>query len=194
MVTQALDAGHEVTVLVRSPEKIPVRHARLHVTVGSVTDDDGALARAVTGHDAVLSALGRGTSFTSNGLIEASVPPIVSAMRSAGVRRLIFTSAIGVGEAIEDAPIFSKIMVRLLLKDIYADKAAGEALIRQSNLDWTVVQPAQLTNGPLTRRYQVGDRLKLTGIPRISRADLAHFLLAQLDDTAYVRNVARIGY
>ncbi len=110
------------------------------------------------------------------------------------VRRLIVTSAIGVGDAIRDAPLFSKIMIRMLLKNIYADKAAGEELIRQSDLDWTIVQPAQLTNGPLTRRYRVGQRLKLRGIPKIARADVAHVILSQLDATAYIGKVARIGY
>ena len=84
--------------------------------------------------------------------------------------------------------------MRFLLKDIYADKIAGEALIRRSDLDWTLVQPPQLTNGPLTRKYRVGEHLELRGIPRISRADVAHFILSQLDDTTYVRKAALIAH
>jgi len=115
-------------------------------------------------------------------------------MRTHRVPRLIFTSAIGVGAAFQDAPLFSKLLIRLLLRDIYADKAVGEDLIRRSEVEWTIVQPAQLTDGPLTRKYQVAEDLKLRGMPKISRADAVHFLLSQLDDTTYVRKVVRIGY
>jgi putative NADH-flavin reductase len=163
------------------------------VLAGSVTDAGSALAHAVRGQDAVISALGRGLSLKSDRLIQRSVPAILSAMQTNGVRRLIFTSAIGVGATIRDAPLFSRIMIRLLLSDIYADKAAGEELIRRSDLDWTIVQPAQLTNGPLTRTYRAGERLDLRGIPKIARADAAHFILRQLDDTAYVGKVALIA-
>jgi putative NADH-flavin reductase len=194
LLTQALDAGHEVTALVRSPDKIPVQHDRLQLVAGSVTDDGAKLGQAVRGQDAVISALGRGMSLKSTGLIQRSVPAILSAMQTHGVRRLIFTSAIGVGDTIRQAPLFSRIMIRLLLGDIYADKAAGEELIRRSGLDWTLVQPAQLTNGPLTRTYRTGERLELRGIPRIARADVAHFLLSQLNDTAYIGRVALICY
>jgi len=84
--------------------------------------------------------------------------------------------------------------MRFLLSDLYADKAAGEALIRRSYLDWTLVQPSQLTNGPLTQKYRAGERLALRGMPKISRADVAHFILSHLDDGAYVRKVVSISY
>lgn len=194
LVTQALDMGHEVTAFVRTPARISVQNARLRLLVGTVTDDGTSLTEGIRGQDAVISALGRGTSFKSTGLLQRSVPTILSAMLSCGVRRLIFTSAIGVGAAVRDAPLFSRMMIRLLLKDIYADKAAAEGLIRRSDLEWTIVQPAQLTNGPLTGKYRVGERLKPGGIPTIARADVAHFILSQLDDTAYVGKIARIAY
>jgi putative NADH-flavin reductase len=194
LLTQALEAGHQVTAFVRRPDKIPVQHERLRVVADSVTDDGSALAEAVRGQDAVISALGRGMSFKSEGLIQRSVPAILSAMQTHQIRRLIFTSAIGVGATVRDAPLFSRIMIRFLLSDIYADKAAGEELIRRSGLDWTIVQAAQLTNGPLTRRYRVGERLKLRGIPKISRADAAHCILSQLDHADYIGKVVLVGY
>jgi putative NADH-flavin reductase len=194
LLTQALQAGHDVTAFARSPEKISVQHDRLHLVAGTVPDDGSMLAQAVRGQDAVISALGRGMSFKSTNLIQRSVPAILSAMQTQGVRRLIFTSAIGVGGTIRDPPLFSRIMIRFLLNDIYADKVAGEELIRRSDLDWTLVQPAQLTNGPLTRKYRVGERLELRGMPKVARADVAHFILSQLDDAAYIRKVALIAY
>ena len=196
LLTQALEAGHEVTAFARSAAKISVQHPRLHLVSGSVSDQGSALADAVRGQDAVISALGRGMSLKSNNLIQQSVPPILSAMQMHKVRRLIFTSGIGAGHTIGDAPLplFSRMMIRFLLSDLYADKEVGEELIRRSDLDWTLVQPSQLTNGPLTRRYRAGERLELRGMPKIARADVAHFILSQLDDTAYIRKVVAISY
>src|SRR6185369_3314581 len=190
---QALQAGHEVTAFSRTADKIPVQDDRLHLVVGTVTDGS-RLSEAIRGQDAVISALGQGMSLKADSLIQRSVPVIVSAMQAQRVRRLIFTSSLGVGDSVRDAPLFSRMMMRFLLKDIYADKIAGEALIRRSDLDWTLVQPPQLTNGPLTRKYRVGEHLELRGIPRISRADVAHFILSQLDDTTYVRKAALIAH
>lgn len=194
VVTQALEAGHEVTAFVRNPGGMPVRHGRLRLVAGDVTDETSGLADAVRGQDAVISALGRGMSFKSTGLIQRSVPPILAAMKSQRVRRLVFTSAIGVGSATDRLPLISRMMIRFPLRNIYADKAAGEALIRRSDLDWTLVQPAQLTSGPLTRKYRAGEHMELRGIPTISRADTAHFILRQLDDTSYIRKVVLIAY
>jgi len=193
VVAQALQAGHEVTAFSRTADKIPVQDDRLHLVVGTVTDGS-RLSEAIRGHDAVISALGQGMSLKADSLIQRSVPVIVSAMQAQRVRRLIFTSSLGVGDSVRDAPLFSRMMMRFLLKDIYADKIAGEALIRRSDLDWTLVQPPQLTNGPLTRKYRVGEHLELRGIPRISRADVAHFILSQLDDATYVRKAALIAH
>jgi putative NADH-flavin reductase len=192
VVAQALEAGHEVTAFARSADTIPVQNDRLHLVAGSVTDG-ARLAEAARGQDAVISALGQGMSLKADGLMQRSVPVILSAMRAERVRRLIFTSALGVGDSIRDVPLISRLIMRFLLRDIYADKVAGEQLIRRSDLDWTLVQPPHLTNGPLTRKYRVGERLELRGIPRISRADVAHFILSELDDTTYVRKVALIA-
>ena len=194
LVTQALEAGHTVTAFVRRPDSLPVQHDRLQLAIGDVTDEGTQLAVAMRGQDAVFSAIGRGKSLQSEQLIEHSVPRILSAMHASGVRRLIFTSAIGVGDTLRDAPLFSRIIIRVFLSRIYADKIAGEAHILRSDVDWTLVQPAQLTNGPLTRVYRAGEHLKLRGIPTIGRADVAHFLMAQLDDPAYSRKIATISY
>jgi len=194
LVGQGLEAGHEITAFVRDPTKLPDRHARLRVVGGSLPEHESRLADAMAGQDVVVSTLGRGQSLTSAGLIGRSVPAVLTAMRASGVRRLVFTSAIGVGDSIRDAPLFSKVMVTLLLRDLYADKLIGEQYIRTSDLEWTIVQPAQLTNGSLTGRYQSGEHLKHRGMPKISRADVAHFLLTVMDDRASIGKIIRLGY
>jgi putative NADH-flavin reductase len=85
-------------------------------------------------------------------------------------------------------------VARVLLRDIYPDKLIGENLVRNSDLEWTIVQPAGLTNGRLTRRYRAAEHLRHRMVATISRADLAHFLLSQVDDRTYVRRIAQLEY
>ena len=189
VVTQGLQQGHTITALVRHPpERLGITHDRLRVITGSVTDDDQALADAVADQEAVISALGAGTSLKSGGLIATSVPRVVAAMETHGVRRLLFTSAYGVGATRVDVPPVPRVLIRLLLRDIYADKEAGEEQLRRSHLDWTLVYPVTLSNGPRTGRYRVGVRLTLHGLPRVSRADVADFLLTQIEYRRYLRS------
>jgi putative NADH-flavin reductase len=194
VVSQALDAGHQVTAFARSPDKMPVRHDRLRIVVGDVTAGGPALRDAVRGQDVVISALGRGTSFKADNLMQRAVPPIVAAMHANHVGRLIFVSAMGVGDTSRAAPLLPRIFHRLLLRGIFADKRAAEELIRRSDLDWTIVHPTGLTNGLLTRTYRSGEHLALSGFPTISRADTAHFILNQLEDQRFVRKVAIVSY
>ena len=142
------------------------------------------MTAAMRGHDAVISAIGRGKTFQSDQLIQRSVPAILSAMQATGVRRLVFTSALGVGATYQDSPLLPKIFFKTLLRGIYADKLLGDDFIRNSGLDWTIVQPAVLTDGPLTRNYRSGERVPMTGVPVISRADTEHFFLERIADPA----------
>lgn len=187
VVADALQKGHFVTALVRDPRRIAVASDRLRVLQGDVVTDDAALSEAVRGQDVVISTLGRAKSFKPQGLIAKSAPRIVSAMKAQSVRRLIFLSAFGVGDTVRDAPLLPRLFIRLLLKDIYRDKEAGEDAILSSGLDWTLVYPTGLTDGPPAGEYRVGERLALRGLPRISRQDVAAFLVQQIDATSYVR-------
>ena len=176
-----------VTALVRDPDRVALTSDHLRVITGTVAEDDAALAGAMREQDVVISTLGVGKSFKPNGLIAESTPRIVRAMHDHGVRRLIFTSAFGVGDTFGDLPLVPRLFVRTLLRDVYRDKAAGEATLRASDLDWTVVYPAGLTDRPATGRYRVGEHLPLRGFPTIARADVAAFLLSQIEDTTYLR-------
>lgn len=186
VVKQAVAMGLEVTALVRSPARLAVTGPALRVVVGDLRTDTPAVRGAFAGQAAVVSALGVGQSFTSHGLIARVAPLIVAAMREHGVRRLVFTSAFGVGPTWRDTPLVPRIFGKTLLRDIYADKAAGEQVIKESGLDWTIVYPVGLTNGPATGKVRVGERLKLSGFPRVSRADVAAVLLQQVDDRTFV--------
>ena len=185
LATQALEKGHDVTVLARDRSKVGIQHERLRIAEGDVTNH-AALGEAMGKQDAVISAIGRGMSFKSENLIERSVPAILVTMQTHGIRRLVFTSAMGVGDTYRDAPVMARLFFRTLLRGIYADKAIGERMIRDSALEWTIVQPVQLTDGPLTKNYRAAERLPLSGMPKISRADTAHFILDRLHDPSTI--------
>ena len=187
VLKQALARGHQVTALVRDPARLTVTSDHLRVLTGDVTADDTALSTAMQGQDVVISTIGRGLSFKSNGLMAAATPRIVRAMEARGVRRLIFTSGFGVGETWRDTPFLARLFAATLLRGIYADKTAGEVHIRRSALDWTLVYPVGLNDKPATSAYRAGARLALSGFPTMPRADVADFLLSQIDDTNFIR-------
>jgi putative NADH-flavin reductase len=193
IVAQALEQGHDVTALARHPDRLAARSPRLHLVAASVPDAPQAVSDAVRGKDAVISALGVGQSFNARGLIAGSARVIVSGMQRARLRRLIFISAIGVGHTYP-LPLPMAIFTRTLLRGIYADKKVGEDVIRASDLDWTLVHPTMLTNGPRTGRYRVGERLPFGGMPKVARADVAHFVLSQLNDSSYLRKTVLVSY
>ena len=186
VVSEALNNGHEVTVLVRDPNRLGAGKDRVRVVVGSLPDA-APLADAMRDQSAVISTLGIGKSFKPDGLISRSVPIILKTMTQEGAKRLVFTSAYGVGDTIRDVPTIPRVFMKTLLRDVYADKVLGDNLIRQSPLDWTLVHPTTLTNGPKTGNWRAGERLALKGFPKIARADVAAFLVQQLIDPASLR-------
>jgi putative NADH-flavin reductase len=194
VLAQALAKGHTVTAFVREPSRLADRDERMRVIVGDTTRDAPAVADAMPGQDAAVSALGRGNTLRADHLIERSMRVIVPAMERAGVRRLILLSAFGVGESRRHAPWVSRVMYRVLLGNIFRDKLAGERRVRQSSLDWTIVYPTLLTNGPLTLRYRAGELLELRGMPRISRADVARFILIEAENRGFVKKVVTLSY
>lgn len=192
VLRQALARGHDVTVLVRRRDGLPPEVSRARVVIGNVLDE-ASLAGGMAGQDAVISTLGVGKSFKSHGLIAGAMPKIVAVMKQHGVRRIIFTSAFGVGETWRDTPLLPRVFIRTLLRNIYADKVAGEAVLRQSDLDWTIVHPTGLTDRPATGQYRVGERLTLKGFPTIPRADVADCLLRELEDRSHIRKTVLVS-
>ena len=184
LVAQALEQQHQLTVFARKPEGFP---AAVRVVKGDAAREPQAIAEAVQGQDAVLSALGTGKVLFPNRLQERSLGHIVPAMERANVRRLIVMSAFGVGDTARAAPLLPRFLYATMLAGIFADKERGEARVRASALDWTIVYPTLLTDGPRTGKYRAGERLELHGLPSISRADVAHFMLGQLASPDYVR-------
>lgn len=186
LVLQALEKNYEVTALARDPSKLKIKNPRLTVVKGNVLDKI-LLAQIVEGKDAVISSLGVGKSLKSGDLITNTVNLLIPVMIEKKVSRLIFLSAFGVGDTISQANFLQRLIFRLPLKNMYADKKKADEQIRNSQLDWTLVYPVLLTDKPRTGNYQVGERLPMKGIPKISRADVADFMIRQLTDNSYIK-------
>ena len=170
VVEQALAAGHTVTALVRSPEKVAVRNPNLHVVAGQATDPS-AVARVLDRADALISTLGGGGSVISD-----STRAIVEAAHKAGVSRVILLSSFLV-ERDRFNPV-TRFLTGVAMGSMIKDKSAGEKALRESNLDWTIVYASSLTDGPSGGQVVVlTERGRWTLSHRIPRADVAAWLL-----------------
>jgi putative NADH-flavin reductase len=192
VMREALAQGHEVTALARDPSAVVPEDHRPRVLQGNALDM-ASVEAAVAGQDAVLSALGtRSTRPTT--LFSESTHNVISAMNKHGVRRLICISGIGVGDSKGHVGfLYDRIIRPFVVKNVYEDKERQEEAIKQSDLDWVIVRPARLTDEPAKGEYRVylGGSYTAT---KISRADVAAFMLAQLTDDTYVRKTPVISY
>jgi putative NADH-flavin reductase len=183
LIDQALARGHQVTAFVRSPEKLAPREG-LTMQQGDPRDT-AALTAAMSGHDAVLSALGPPGPRRST-ILPDSARSTMSAMQSTGMRRLLIVSA---AILFEDLGLLAALLRRTLLRNVVIGSGEMERIITASDLDWTIVRPPRLTNGKLTARYQIADNRFPPGKRTLSRADVAHFLLDELERGAHVRQI-----
>ena len=194
LVDQALSLGHEVTAFARNPEKLEIEHAERTPTLvkGDVLDPV-SLERVMPGHDAVLCAVGAGRKGTVRSI---GTRNILRAMESAGIRRLVCQSSLGVGDSAGNMNFFWKhIMFGWFLKEAFADHVEQERYIKESDLDWVIVRPAAYTDGPATGEYKHGFAATERGLKlKISRADVAGFVLKQLEDDTYLRQTPGLSY
>jgi uncharacterized protein YbjT (DUF2867 family) len=170
VVEQALAAGHTVTALVRSPEKLAAANSNLRVVTGEATDTS-AVARAMEGADAVISTLGG-----SGSVIADSTPAIVAAARQTGVSRVVVLSSFAVERDRLNA--VSRLLSGIVIGPVIKDHSAGEIVLRQSGLDWTIVYASLLTDGPASGSVDVlPESAKRRMSEKISRADVAAWMV-----------------
>jgi putative NADH-flavin reductase len=185
MVDQALARGDEVTAVVRDARKFPRRSPGLLIAeVPDLTNVDD-LRKAVEGRDAAVSGIGpRSRKETS--VASSTGEAIVRALDLAGVRRFVAVTAAPLGQVpAEDGFLNRRILFPFfgwLLRGIYDDLRRLEDTMRRAGLDWTAVRPPRLTDGPLTGEYRVAMNANIPNGRAISRADVAHCMLAVLDD------------
>ncbi len=192
LVKQALEHGHTVAAFARDPSKLDIKHDNLKVVYGDVMDFP-SVGKAVQGQDAVLCSLGAGRK----GKVRSEgTRNIVRAMEKAGVRRFICQSTLGVGDSWDNLSFLWKyVMFGGLLRQAYADHVTQEDYVKQSHLDWTIVRPGAFTDGNRTGEYRHGfPGTDKTAKLKISRADVADFMLKQLTDDAYLHKTPGLSY
>ncbi len=186
LVSQALDAGDTVTVLVRTPAKLGPNQDRVTVVQGDVTDVE-AMRRAVTGADAVLSALSH-TSGSPDDVLTVAATNAITAMPDANVKRLIVLTNIAPTDP-GDQPTAGQRLTRgimdLALRKLNRDHVAQVQRIAASTLDWTIVRATALTKGPQSAGYRVTP-LNRTASNSVARANVADFMLTLARDGHYL--------
>lgn len=179
LVEQALAAGHQVTALARSGQKVTITNSNLHVVQGDATDR-AVVSQALKGADAVISVLGaRGP------VIAEATRALVAAADQTGPDRIVMLSSFAVAR--DRLKPVSKVVTRIAMGSQVKDKTTGEEVLRASGLDWTIVYATKLTNGPKTEPRVVPETEKVGMSQRISRADVGSFLLQAATDGLYSR-------
>jgi putative NADH-flavin reductase len=203
---QALEAGHEVIAIVRNPRALGVDVPA--VAADLTTASEETIVPALAGVDAVLSGLGP-RSLSDAGVVSAGTRAVVTAMGMAGVRRIVIVTAAPIGTVASpgrpnpprhdpgDGFVMRYVLeptIKAILRKPYADLAVAEDVLRDSALDWTVVRPPRLTNGPHTGRYRTAVDRNVRGGFTISRADVADLMLrvvGERDTIGHTIGVAR---
>ncbi|MES2429052.1 MAG: SDR family oxidoreductase [Bacteroidota bacterium] len=198
-VLQALEAGHHVTALVRDPTKLVLQHTNLEIIKGDVLNLE-SFKQHLENKDAVISALGvsggvfgdKPTTTYSQGNAN-----LLAAMKKAGVTRAFFISA----SALDISPVLpfyvrfvAKYILQKLLKNMYHDLRIMEDLVKASDINWTIMRPPRLTDGPITRQYRLAVGHFLKNCLKISRADVAHYMVNNLFDKTSYKATVEISY
>ena len=186
-IDQAIEHGHEVTAYVREQKKL-IRTPQLEVIEGDLLDA-AALETALVGHDAVISCLG--TDLSDPDFLARVSDRLVPAMRATSVNRIVYLASAGIDHEI---PGLTGKAITFMLRKPLRDHRAAVDLWRHSSFDYTIVRPMQLTDGPRTSVY----RTALDGIPddgrKISRADVAQFILQTVEQGDFMRQSVALAY
>ncbi|MFP4015163.1 MAG: NAD(P)-dependent oxidoreductase [Chitinispirillaceae bacterium] len=194
MVEQALEGGYQVKAFVRTPSKMKMDHRNLELVQGDVTDAE-AVDRAVAGADAVLSVIGH-TKDSPDDLQTRAMHNITGTMKKRRVKRIVNLTGAGVRDPEDRPKLIDKLIVALLkltAGNVFKDGRDHVEVLRESGLEWTVVRAPRLVDGPRTGRYRVGFVGK-DSATKISRADVADFMLKEVQERRYVRKLPMVSY
>lgn len=190
VVEQALAAGHQVTAFVR--QAAAYQRTGVRVVEGDAADR-GAMEAAVLGQDAVLDTIGGKTPYKTTTLESSAAHSIIAAMRRHGVRRLVVTSMLGVGNSTANSSLLVRVLVATFLRGADKDKRAMEGAVAASGLDWVILRPAILTDDPAQGNVHVFPAKTGEKAHKITRADLASFMLAQLATDEHLHQAVTIA-
>ena len=193
IVLQALERGFAVTALARDPSRVAIAHPQLTVVRGDVLDP-GSLDVAMRGQEAVVSALGHKRYFSLRRTLSKGTRNVLRAMEANGVPRFVCETSLGIGDgALRMGLYYTLFTIPVVLPLYFWDKARQERVIAASGVEWIIVRPGVLTNGEKRGRYRHGSRVgSFLWTVRISRADVADFMLNQLESDEYLRAAAGV--
>jgi putative NADH-flavin reductase len=191
VVKEALAYGHDVTAFVHETEGyLPGANVRI---VGGDATDRSAMDLAMLGQDAVIDTLGGKNPLMANTLEASAAATITASMQSSGVHRLVVISMIGEGESKANTNWWERLLLSTLLKSEMKDKAAMEAVVDASGLDWIIVRPPFLNDDPGTGDIRVFSAETGETAHKLTRADLAAFMVAQLSSDEYLRKAVAVA-
>jgi putative NADH-flavin reductase len=183
-VLRAVEAGHEVRAFSRAAGRIELTHPRLEKIDGDALDR-AAVEKALQSQDCVIQSLGAKQLFAKVDLFSRATRILVDAMTAAGPRRLLCVTGFGAGETRgRGGLLYDLVFMPLVLKRIYDDKDVQERIVRGSSLDWTIVRPGILNNGPYTGRVEAINEPSQWRLGPISRADVAGYLVGAIADAS----------
>lgn len=195
IIKQALELGHHVTAFARKPSELIIKHKNLTIVKGDILKYD-TIEKAAQFHDAVISALGIRT-LKKNSIMSEGTQNIINAMQKQNVKRFICISSIGVGNSKEQQSslgfLYNRILIPYMMQNMFGDKELQERIIQKSNLNWTIVRPAILTNGEKTGKFKAFGHNDKNYKPKISRADVAGFILDILDNNKYINECVSVS-
>ena len=194
LVKQALERGHEVTALARRPAALAIEHPKLAIVRGDVLDP-ASLDAAMRGQDAVLSALGHKQFFRPTRIQSQGTANVLAAMAQHSVRRFVCETSLGVGDSAGRLGLLGTFfLIPVILPFYFWDKARQERAIAASAADWVIVRPGTLTNGAQRGHYRHGHVGNYLWGGWIARADVADFMLNQLESDEYLRRAPGLCY
>ena len=187
-VRRALEAGHVVRALARSAGSIGLADSRLEKVRGDALNAVD-VAAALKGVSVVIQTLGIrvGEMFRPVRLFSDATRVLIAAMRTSGVTRLICVTGFGAGDSQASIGLLQRVPFQLVFGRAYQDKSVQERLLKESSLEWTIVRPGVLTGARHTGHYQVLDQPSQWRNGMIGRADVADFLIRQVDSPASIR-------
>lgn len=195
LIEQAINEGHQVTAFCRDGQKLnEFKHARLSIAQGDVLNQTD-VTKSIKGQEVVFVALGSGKNRKST-VRSVGTKNIIEAMKTNGVKRLICQSTLGAGKSQGNLNFFWKhIMFGWYLNNIFQDHELQEKYVMQSNLDWTIARPGAFTDGEHTSTYRHGFPTNDKSVKlKISRADVADFLLKLVPTDCYLHQTPGLSY
>lgn len=196
LAKRSLNAGHQVTALLRHPQTFPLR-AAVHAVQGSAFNP-AVVEQTLEGADVVLSALGA-NSLRKEDVLERAVPVIVAAMQKKGIRRIIVLGSAGAKpDALTKQSawrrwIVEHLVYKTLLKWPVASQRSQYATLAASDLDWTMVMPPMLTHGRGRGKWRIDADALPPKASHISRHDVASFMMEQIDDPQWIKKAVYIA-